>query len=242
MNKQAVKKEIQMSEAFITMAFLTFSGGLQDSYSYLVRGEVFANAQTGNIVLLFVHLVNGNFSKALHYLFPVLAFADGIFVTDMFKAKFKESRSIHWRQIILLLEIGLLFGVVFIPQNHNMLANILISFSCAMQVQAFRKINGYAFASTMCIGNTRAGMEALCTYLRTGDKKFKEKSLHYFGVILLFALGAGFGGIFAKYLGNAMIIFSCIFLSVSFILMFKKVPARIVDFHDARNQVIIQTK
>lgn len=28
-----IEKEIQMSEAFITMAFITFSGGLQDAYS-----------------------------------------------------------------------------------------------------------------------------------------------------------------------------------------------------------------
>ena len=37
----------QMSEAFSTMVFLTLSGGLQDAYTYCVRGQVFANAQTG---------------------------------------------------------------------------------------------------------------------------------------------------------------------------------------------------
>ena len=36
----------QMSEAFSTMVFLTLSGGLQDAYTYCVRGQVFANAQT----------------------------------------------------------------------------------------------------------------------------------------------------------------------------------------------------
>ena len=41
-----------MSEAFLTAAFLSISGGLQDAYTYLARGYVFANAQTGNIVLL----------------------------------------------------------------------------------------------------------------------------------------------------------------------------------------------
>ena len=41
-----------MSESWPTVALLTFSGGLQDAYSYCVRGKVFANAQTGNIVLM----------------------------------------------------------------------------------------------------------------------------------------------------------------------------------------------
>ena len=40
----------QMSESFLTAAFLSVSGGLQDMYTYISRGHVFANAQTGNIV------------------------------------------------------------------------------------------------------------------------------------------------------------------------------------------------
>lgn len=46
-----------MSESFLTAAFLSISGGLQDAYTYICRGEVFANAQTGNIVLLSQSLV-----------------------------------------------------------------------------------------------------------------------------------------------------------------------------------------
>ena len=50
------KAHKQMSEAFLTAAFLSISGGLQDAYTYLARGNVFANAQTGNIVLLSQHI------------------------------------------------------------------------------------------------------------------------------------------------------------------------------------------
>ena len=50
--KKYLKSHKQMSEAFVTAAFLSVSGGLQDAYTYISRGKVFANAQTGNIVLL----------------------------------------------------------------------------------------------------------------------------------------------------------------------------------------------
>ena len=50
----------QMSESFLTAVFLSLSGGLQDAYTYLFRGKVFANAQTGNIVLLSSNLMDGN--------------------------------------------------------------------------------------------------------------------------------------------------------------------------------------
>ncbi len=42
----------QMSDTFHAAVFVTLSGGFQDAYTYICRGQVFANAQTGNIVLL----------------------------------------------------------------------------------------------------------------------------------------------------------------------------------------------
>ena len=41
-----------MSDTFRAAVFVTLSGGFQDAYTYISRGQVFANAQTGNIVLL----------------------------------------------------------------------------------------------------------------------------------------------------------------------------------------------
>lgn len=46
---------------------------------------------------------------------------------------------IHWRQLVLVLEILLLLVVGFLPTRLNLLANAMVSFSCAMQVQSFRK-------------------------------------------------------------------------------------------------------
>ena len=158
----SLKPHGQMSEAFITALFLSVSGGLQDVYTYLYRGKVFANAQTGNIVLMAVKLFAGEWGEALRYLMPLCAFALGIFVAEFIRLKLKRMQWLHWRQLVVLFEILLLFVVGFLPQELNLLANSLVSFSCAMQVQSFRKVNGYAFASTMCIGNLRSGMDSLC--------------------------------------------------------------------------------
>ena len=68
----------QMSESIVVGLLLSLSGGLMDAYSYLFRGEVFANAQTGNILLFSVYLSRGQWLAALHYLLPVLAFSLGI--------------------------------------------------------------------------------------------------------------------------------------------------------------------
>ena len=60
----------QMSESFLTAAFLSLSGGLQDAYTYIYRGHVFANAQTGNIVLLSQSIAERNWTQTLEYLIP----------------------------------------------------------------------------------------------------------------------------------------------------------------------------
>ena len=73
----------QMSESFITAAFLSVSGGLQDAYTYIFRGKVFANAQTGNIVLLGQNLVDRNWRMCVHYAVPLLFFALGVYKTEI---------------------------------------------------------------------------------------------------------------------------------------------------------------
>ena len=133
------KSKKQMSESFRTAAFLSVSGGLQDAYTYIFRDKVFANAQTGNIVLLSQCIANRDLELSIHYIVPLLFFAVGIAVAEIIHGKFKEARRLHWRQLVLIIEIALLFIVGFLPEKWNLLANAMVSFSCAMQVQAFRK-------------------------------------------------------------------------------------------------------
>ena len=108
----------------------------------------------------------------------------------------------------------------FLPETLNTTANAVVSFVCAMQVQTFRKVRGHAYASTMCIGNMRSGTEALCAYFHTKDKEILRKALTYFGVVLLFALGAGIGSIATVHWGVGTIWLSCGLLTVSFLIMF----------------------
>lgn len=212
----------QMSEAFCTAMFLSVSGGLQDVYTYLYRGKVFANAQTGNIVLCSVKLVEGDWSAVLHYLVPLCFFALGVFTAELLRQKFQQMQRLHWRQLVVLCEIVMLFVVGFFPQEWNLMANALVSFACAMQVQTFRKVNGYAFASTMCIGNMRSGMDSLCSWVLNRNPAALKKSFYYWGIILLFALGAGLGSLTLDLCGAKAIWFSCLLLAVSFCLMFLK--------------------
>lgn len=213
---------MQTSESFRLSALLSISGGLQDAYTYNIRGKVFANAQTGNVVLMSQNFMSGDFRRGLYYLCPLVAFSLGVFVTERIEHAFKENKGIHWRQMVLAVEMVALAVVGFLPQELNLLANALVSFSCAMQVQAFRKVHGYGYASTMCIGNLRSGTESLSQYLRTRDRVALRKALHFFGIILIFAIGAGLGGILSGVLGIRTIWISVAILLAVTLMMTKE--------------------
>lgn len=216
------KNKIQTSETFVLSAILAMSGGFQDAYTYNVRKEVFSNAQTGNIVLMSQHIMMGELMKGLSYLFPVVAFALGVLVAERIGHRYKGAKRIHWRQIIVAIEIVILLAVGFIPERYDMLATMLVSFSCSMQVQAFRKVNGYGYASTMCIGNLRSGTESLSIYLREKQHGALKKAAHYYGIIFIFAIGAGIGGICSLHIGIRAIWISSILLAIVCAMMIKE--------------------
>ena len=66
----------------------------------------------------------------MHYVLPLTAFAAGIFIAERIESRYKSSRTLHWRQIILLIEIVMLSIVGFMTKELNMLANMMVSFSC----------------------------------------------------------------------------------------------------------------
>lgn len=214
-----MKKSQQASESLFLVILLTLSGGFMDSYSYLCRGQVFANAQTGNILLFGVSLSTGDFASALRYLFPVLAFAFGIAAAELARQHFNNTKHIHWHQIVLATEAAFLIVVAFLPQDINLLANSLISFACGAQVQSFRQINGSRIATTMCIGNLRAATQAFCDYGFTKNKRAIEEGFLYFGIIGIFIIGAIIGNFCVSLWQEKAIIISSILLLIGCLSM-----------------------
>ncbi|MEE1024774.1 MAG: YoaK family protein, partial [Acutalibacteraceae bacterium] len=124
-----------MSESFLIGAMLSVVGGFWDAYTYIARGKVFANAQTGNIVLLGLNLARGEWHKAMLYAVPILAFVAGILIVELIRSRFQNISALHWRQIIIAAEIVIITAVAFIPYgNMNIVANVLVSFVCSLQV------------------------------------------------------------------------------------------------------------
>ena len=213
-----MSKAKQTSESIELGILLALSGGIMDAYSYMARGKVFANAQTGNMLLFGIYLSGGRWNMALHYFFPILAFTAGIMLADIVRTK--GSTKLHWRQLSVLFEAVILLGVSFIPLSMNLLANSLTSLACGIQVESFRKIHGKGIATTMCIGNLRSGTENLHHYFHTKERHFLDTSLLYYGIIACFIVGAVIGNAAVQLFRTKAILGCSFLLLISFFMMF----------------------
>ncbi len=211
----------QRSESFPVGALLALSGGFLDAYTYITRGGVFANAQTGNMVFFGIHLAEGQWSDSIRYLFPIVAFAAGILLAEWIHSTQKNNSRLHWRQIILAIECCILFALGFIPSGVcDAAVNIAVSFVCALQVQSFRTVHGLSYATTMCTGNLRSGTELLFFSIQRNDRTLLLDSFKYFAIIVIFTLGAAAGYLSSQRFGERSIFIPCVLLL--FVLMFLK--------------------
>ena len=215
------RKQKQMSESLLLGAILATVGGFLDAHTYICRGKVFANAETGNIVLMGAKLAEGDFKDAFFYLIPITAFACGVFCAEGIKKLFKQNNYIHWRQITVAAEIIALVFISFVEPTrmHNIFTNALVAFVCSLQVQSFRQISGVPL-TTMCTGNLRSGTEHLFNAVTTKNKTVLKTAFKYYSIIFFFVLGAAIGAVLSSAIGRYSTLIAAGGLLAAFLLMF----------------------
>lgn len=174
---------------------LAFVGGYLDAYTWIVHG-VMANAQTANVVLLWVYGSSRNWEEALHFVPPIAAFAAGVLLT----AWLRETFGRRIAAIVTLLEIVLLVAVGVLHNRLPDLAGTLgISFAAAMQTAVFTKVEGVAYSSVMVTGNLRQAIEGAFLGLARASPR---PSLRHSGIFAAlcgtFGLGAAIGAFVTK--------------------------------------------
>lgn len=189
-------------------AFLyTTVGGYLDAYAYLAHGHVFANAQTGNVVLLAVHAAAGDWTQATGHIPPIVTFALGVMTVTLVKRywKLNAGRLRLWSATV---EIAVLSTIVGLNQMlPNALVVPMISFAAAVQHTSFMSIDQWSFNSTMTTGNLRDAVSALILWLSKKDiRENRAKCMTLGAVCVSFLFGALLGGLATKHsASNALV-------------------------------------
>ena len=137
-------------------ALLTASGGFLDAFTYVGHGHVFANAMTGNVVLLGVFGAAGDWTQALRHIPPIIAFLLGVFTAHLIGRPSPRPLLKDPGLSCLVVEILFLFGAAWLPAAFPDLPLVLgLSFVAALQNSSFPKVRAWPYNSVMTTGNLR---------------------------------------------------------------------------------------
>ena len=189
-SERAADPLLRREETLLVALLLAFAGGYLDAYTWITHG-VLANAQTANLVFLWVHATAAQWQQAFHFVPPLFAFAVGVVLA----AWLRRTAGNRAGQISLLVEIGVLILVGILHNRVPEVAGTLgISMVAAMQTSIFTKVEGATYSSVMITGNFRQAIEGAFA-LVAGDRRagLLRKSSVFLGVCAAFGTGAAAG-------------------------------------------------
>jgi uncharacterized membrane protein YoaK (UPF0700 family) len=188
--QQVDQASLARDEALYIAAMLAFTGGYLEAYAWIVH-RVFANAQSANLVFLWVYVTIGEWGKAFHYIPPLLAFATGVIMACWLR----WAAPVRAARISLLTEIVFLFLVAIVHNRLPALAGTLgISLVAAFQMVSFPRVEGYSYNSVMVTSNFRQTIEGLfAAFAGSADAKPFRRSYVFGTMCIAFGTGAAIG-------------------------------------------------
>lgn len=185
-----------LSGMFAIASVFAVVGGFLDAYSYLARGGVFANAQTGNVVLFGVRAAAGNWASAWKTLPSIVAYMCGVAVARLLRVRPQKHTfraTLICQALELLVLLVLLFFGRFVP---DLCAVSLIAFSAALQNTSFSNIGPWQFNSAMTTSNLRNAVSGWVQLaLGETDPELRGEAIVGSVVLLCFVAGALLGGV-----------------------------------------------
>jgi uncharacterized membrane protein YoaK (UPF0700 family) len=185
-------------------ATLACAGAYLDGFTYVGHGHVFANAMTGNVVLLGVDAISGSWRRCLSHLLPILMFLMGIGCARLGLLPGIRRWLQHPELAVLGIEITVLFSLGCLPPwTANFVITMSIAFAASLQMATFRDINGRSYSSTFTTGNLRTMIENSFDWLFLGhQRKHLDAAREFATICSMFLVGASLGALATPKLHN----------------------------------------
>ena len=210
MNKLKLKKFFDNKEEFAPnerlwlFCMLMLIAGFWGGFTYSLRGRVFVNAQTGNLVFLSLGIASWDTALIKNALATFLAYFCGIITAELIS-----------KRILLIFSLVVTICLGFIPETAPFeFTNFSIAFTAAMQFNTFERAHGMGMATPFCTNHVKQASANFVRFLKTRDSNKLRISLSHLSMILSFVTGAALSIFLGKFfLGKA------IWLSSFFILI-----------------------
>ena len=182
---------------------LSAAGGFLDAFTWIGHGQVFANAQSGNIVLLGLDIAQFNWLDASRRFLPIIAFVGGVFCADFIRLAIRRGRA-QVSVLSLCFEVCFLLLVAITPNGTpDMVVVMGVSFLAAMQGTNFNKFERWSFSSVTMTSNLRRVAQS---FYADGTFSWRNgnmwQGVKFASVVFSFCCGAGVGGVLTAKFGE----------------------------------------
>jgi uncharacterized membrane protein YoaK (UPF0700 family) len=197
---------------------LTAANGFIDAYTYITRGHVFANVQTGNVILFAIELTHRHWHTTLAHLWPIFAFLVGVLLSAHIKSGRVEKVVAYPMRWTMGIQAVAFATVGFVPTTvPNNFVTIPISFLAAMQFTLFRSIGDLTYIAVATTGNLMRVMEAGYSVVVDKNDAARMAFRVYGALTTTFAAGAVLGAFASLYLGIRAVWVPAAFLAVTLV-------------------------
>ena len=195
----SVKELPDVSGLLMIACVFAMAGGYMDAYAYLAHGHVFANAQTGNVVLFSVFASGGQWAQAVRHLPPIAAFALGVAAAKLLGAR-PQKRTYRATLICQAFELVTLAVLAVVGARLPDACVVpMISFVAALQFTSFRSIGSWSFNSAMITANLREAITGLVLWRKGREAtENRDKAIAMSLISLFFLVGALCGGFYTR--------------------------------------------
>ena len=182
---------------------LIFAGGVFGGYTFVQRVGIFCNTQTANLVLLAIHLGQGDWNGALYYFIPFLAYLGGIMLSELLAFSIKPLHLMRWDTLLVGIESVVTIIVGFIPQSApDQISQVSLNFLAAMQFNTFRQAEGVGMATTFITNHVRQmGSHLVQFFHHRKPENFNRFKRHSF-MVVSFVSGAAVCSFFCMIAGD----------------------------------------
>lgn len=178
-------------ERWWTFALLMAAGGYLGAFTYNLRGGVFCNAQTGNILLMAIALGRGQFSHAAYYLIPMAAYLAGAMLSEVLPLSLRRFGLVRWDTALVGLEVLVVLLLGLLPETAPFqISQVAINFICSMQYNTFRQAQGVPMATTFCTNHVRQVGIRLIKSARHRSRHELVLAMAHIGMLSVFVAGA----------------------------------------------------
>ena len=186
------KRSYRVFEGLRVATLVSYIGGFIDAYTYNTQDGRFASIQTGNLLYLVIHLVDGHIARAFSYFIPIFFFILGQFFV-FFAKKWLINHKWGWH----LQAIRLAFLTPYVDSTITIAG---LAFFASLQVGIFKRVRGVNYASFMITGNITNTSLTVARAIDEHDSKVLKQASYTTIIIFTFMVGVATSTWFSHYL------------------------------------------